>query len=212
MMEVAMNPTIEVAPRRATRYWYEDGLVEIGSGLLFLLLAGLFSVEGLAPAGSLPPWFSALGLPVIVLGGMIVLGLALRALKERLTYPRTGYVAYPPTRPLRKVLAGVIGGVVSMLVVLVLLSHPEWLTAMPAVQGAVVAAVWFLLSYRMGVPRMAIQGLLALVAGVLVSLAGLQTSLGTAAVFGAIGLGSLISGAFVLARYLRTTAPPAEEA
>jgi hypothetical protein len=207
-----MNPVIEVAPRRAARYWYEDGLVEIGAGLLFLLLAGLFAVEGLAPAGSLRPWFFALGLPVIVIGGMIVLGLALRALKQRLTYPRTGYVAYPPTRPIRKALAGIISGVVSMLLVLLLLSHPAWLTVLPSVQGAVVAAVWFLLSIRMGVPRMAVQGLLALGAGVIVSLIGLETSLGTAVVFGAIGLGSLISGAVVLARYLRTTALPAGEA
>lgn len=207
-----MNPVIEVAPRRAARYWYEDGLVEIGAGLLFLLLAGLFAVEGLAPAGSLPPWFSAFGLPVIVLGGMIVLGLALRTLKQRLTYPRTGYVAYPPTRPIRKALAGIIGGVVSLLLVLLLLSHPEWLAALPAVQGAVVAAVWLLLSIRMGVPRMAVQGLLALGAGVIVSLIGLGTSLGTAVVFGAIGLGSLISGTFVLSRYLRMTPRPVEEA
>lgn len=207
-----MNPTIEVAPQRAARYWYEDGLVEIGAGLLFLLLAALFAIESLAPAGSLPPWFSAVGLPVIILGGIIVLGLGLRTLKERLTYPRTGYVAYPPTRPIRKVLAGIISGVVSMLLVLLLISHPEWLPALPAVQGAVVAAVWFLLSIRMGVPRMAIQGLLALGAGVIASLAGMETSIGTAVVFGTIGLGSLISGAFVLARYLRTTEPPAGEA
>ena len=204
-----MDTTIEVAPRRAARYWYEDGLVEIGAGLLFLLLAGLFAVEGLAPAGSLPPWFSALGLPAVILGGTVVLGLALRTLKQGLTYPRTGYVAYPPTRPIRKALAGILGGVVSMLLVLLLISHPGWLTALPALQGAVVAAVWFLLSIRMGVPRMAVQGLLALGAGVIVSFVGAGISIGSAVVFGTVGLASLISGIFVLAHYLRTTSPPA---
>lgn len=207
-----MNTVIENAPRRAVRYWYDDGLVEIGVGLLFLLLAALFAVEGLAPAGSLPAWFSALGLPVLLLGGMIVLGLSLRAVKERLTYPRTGYVAYPRKHPARKWLAGVIGGVVSLLLVLFLAARPDWMVALPALQGAAFAVVLLLLGYRSGVPRLAVQGLLAIVAGLIVSLAGVGTSIGTALVFGSIGLASLTSGAFVLGRYLCATLPPAGEA
>jgi hypothetical protein len=207
-----MNTSIEGAPRRAVHYWYDDGLAEIGVGLLFLLLAALFAVEGLAPAGSLPPWFSAFGLPVIVVGGMIVLGLSVRAIKERLTYPRTGYVAYPRTGPARKWLAGVIGGIVSFLLVLFLATRPDWMVALPALQGAAVAAVLLLLSYRSGVSRLAIQGLLALGAGLIVSFISVGTSIGTALVFGTIGLASFISGALVLAHYLRTTAPPIEGA
>jgi hypothetical protein len=207
-----MNTTIKGAPRRAVRYWYDDGLVEIGTGLLFLLLAGLFAVEGLAPAGSLPPWFSALGLPVIILGGMLVLGLSVRAIKGRLTYPRTGYVSYPRKQPERKWAAGVIGAVVSFLLVLFLAARPDWMIALPALQGAAVAVVLLLLSYRSGVLRLAAQGLLALAVGLVVSFTGVETSIGTAAVFGAIGLASLFSGALALIHYLRTTAPPAEGA
>ena len=48
-----MTTQFEQAPRAAFRYWYDDGLVEIGTGLLFLTLSALFAVEGLAPAGSL---------------------------------------------------------------------------------------------------------------------------------------------------------------
>jgi hypothetical protein len=207
-----METQIAEAPRRTAGYWYADGLVEIGTGLLFLLLAGLFALEGLAPAGSLPPLFSALGFPAILLGGMLVAGLALRALKQRLTFPRTGYVAYPRTRPARKVLAGVIGGCVSLVLVLLLASRPDWLTALPALQGAVVAGVWILVSYRTGVGRLAAHGLLALLAGLGASLAGMETWLGTSAVFGTIGLGSLVSGALVLAHFLRTTSPATAEA
>jgi hypothetical protein len=206
-----MQSEIAQAPRRTAGYWYADGLVEIGTGLLFLLLAALFAVEGLAPAGSLPASFSAFGLPVIVVGGMVVAGLALRALKQRFTYPRTGYVAYPRTRPIRKVLAAVIGGTVSLLLVLLLMDRPAWLTALPALQGAAVAAVWFLMGYRTGVTRLAAHGLLALLAGVAASLAGWATWLGTSVVFGTIGLGSLVSGVFVLSHYLRTTTPQSAE-
>ncbi|MCX6070743.1 MAG: hypothetical protein NTU91_07780 [Chloroflexi bacterium] len=204
-----MNAAIEGAPRRPVHYWYDDGLAEIGVGLLFLVLAALFAVEGRAPAGSLPPWFSALGLPVVVVSGMIVLGLSMRAVKERLTYPRTGYVSYPRTGPARKWLAGVIGGGVSFLLVLFLAARPDWMIALPALQGAAVAVVFLLLSFRSGVLRLALQGVLALATGLIVSFVGVGTSVSTALVFGSVGLASLISGLLVLAHYLRTTAPPA---
>lgn len=207
-----MQREIVQAPRRTAGYWYADGLVEIGTGLLFLLLTAFFAVEGLAPADSLPPGFSAFGLPVILLGGMAVAGLALRSLKRRLTYPRTGYVAYPPTHPMRKVLAGVIGGTVSLLLVLLLTDRLEWIRALPTLQGAAVAAVWLLMGYRTGIARLAAHGLLALLAGLASGWAGWPTWLGTSAVFGAIGLASLLTGAFVLTRYLRTTTPPTAEA
>lgn len=207
-----MNAVIDEAPRRAIRYWYNDGLAEIGVGLLFLLVAAWFAVEGLAPAGSLPPSFSALGLPVIVVGGMIAFGLLVRVIKQRLTYPRTGYVAYPRTPPLRRWLAGVIGGAISFLLVLFLAARPDWMTALPALQGTAIAAILLLLSLRSGVLRLAVEGLLALGAGLIVSVVGTGTSIGAALVFGTTGVASLISGVFVLAHYLRTTTRPAEEA
>ena len=204
-----MEPRIVQAPRRTAGYWYADGLVEIGTGLLLLLMAAMFALEGLAPAGSLPAGFSALWLPLILLGGMLLLSLVLRAVKQKLTYPRTGYVAYERTRPARKVLAGVIGGLVSLALVLLLASRPEWLTALPAVQGGVVALVWFFLSYRIGVWRLAWVGLVSLAAGLAASLTALPPSIGAAAVFGTTGLASLVSGVLVLAHYVRTTSPPA---
>jgi len=205
-----MESRIVQATRRTTGYWYADGLVELGTGLLLALMAAMFALEGLAPSGRLPAGFSALWLPLILLGGMLLLSLVLRAVKHRLTYPRTGYVAYEHTRPARKMLAGVIGGLVSLALVLLLASRPEWLTALPAVQGGVVALVWFFLSYRIGAWRLTVVGLLTLGAGLIASFAGLTTSIGAAVVFGTAGLASLVSGALVLAHYLRTTVPPAE--
>jgi hypothetical protein len=203
-----MEAQIDHVPQRTARYWYDDGLVEAGSGLLLLAVAVLFAIEGLAPAGSLPPGISALGLPVIVIGGMIALGLALRAIKERLTYPRTGYVAYPRIGPARRMLAGVTGAVVSLLLVLLLAARPSWQSALAALQGAALAIVWLAFSLRTGLVRMAILGFLALAAGVVATFAGLATPLGSALTFGVAGTSTLISGAFALARYLRTTTPP----
>lgn len=206
-----MIPQVEGAPRRAVGYWFDDGLAEIGGGLLFLTLAALFAVEGLAPAGALPASFSALGLPLVILGGMLVVGWAVRTVKERLTYPRTGYVAYPRPGTGRRVLAGVIGAGVSFVLVLLLAARPSLQSALGALQAGALAIVFLALSLRTGLVRMAILGIVALGAGLEATVAGLQSSLGSALVFGAAGVAALLSGALILVHYLRTTAPPAEE-
>ncbi len=203
---------MEAAPRRAVRYWFDDGLAEIGIGLLFLALAGLFAFEGLAPADSLAASIPALGLPLVIIGGMLVVGLAVRAAKERLTYPRTGYVAYPIAGPARRVLAGVIGAGVSLAIVWLLAARPNLQLALGALQGVALAIVFLALSLRTGLVRLAMVGFVALGGGLAATSFGLGASFGSALAFGASGVTVLLGGALVLARYLRTTAPPTEGA
>jgi len=203
---------MEAAPRRAVRYWFDDGLVEIGAGVLFLALAGLFALEGLAPADSLGASLSALGLPLVILGGMLLVGLAVRAAKERLTYPRTGYVAYPTAGPARRVLAGVIGAGVSLAIVWLLAARPNLQLALGALQGVALAIVFLALSLRTGLVRLALVGFVALGGGLVATTFGLGASLGSALAFGAAGVAAVLSGALALSHYLRTTAPPTEGA
>ncbi len=207
-----MISQVEAAPRRAVRYWFDDGLAEIGAGILFLALAALFAVEGLAPTGSLLESFSALGLPLVILGGMAVVGLGLRSLKQRLIFPRTGYVAYPRTRPIRKVVAAVIGAAVSMALVWLLAARPSLQMALGVLQGAALSIVFLALSARTGLIRLAVLGLVALGGGLAATYLGLGASLGSSLAFGAAGVAALVSGALALSPYLRTTVPPAAEA
>lgn len=200
-----MDPHLDHAARRSIRYWYDDGLAEIATGLLFLLLAALYATEGLA---HLSPSFSALGLPILVLGGMLVFGCLVRVIKQRLTYPRTGYVSYPRKQPARKWLAAVLGGLGSLLLAMFLASGQT--AIYPAFAGAAIAIVLWLFGYRSGLVRLAVQGLLGVAAGVITSLAGAEMWLGAAIVFGLTGLASLLCGISVLARYLRTTPLPPE--
>jgi len=207
-----MISQVEAAPRRAVRYWFEDGLVEIGAGILFLALAGLFALEGLAPANSPGAALSALGLPLVILGGMLLVGLAVRAAKERLTYPRTGYVAYPAAGPARRILAGVIGAGVSLAIVWLLAARPSLQLALGALQGIALAIVFMALSLRTGLARLAMVGFVALGGGLVATTLALGASLGSALAFGAAGVAAVLSGALALSRYLRTTALPTEGA
>jgi len=207
-----MISQVEAAPRRAVRYWFDDGLVEIGAGVLFLALAGLFALEGLAPADSLGASLSALGLPLVILGGMLLVGLGVRAAKERLTYPRTGYVAYPAAGPARRILAGVIGAGVSLAIVWLLAARPSLQLALGALQGVALAIVFLALSLRTGLVRLAVVGFVALGGGLVATTLGLGASLGSALAFGGAGVAAVLSGALALSRYLRTTALPTEGA
>ncbi len=104
-----MTHLIEDTQHEVRRYWTADGIPDlyIGLGLLLYGLLSLRTAWGggdwlfVAQALFLPLWFSA---------GVILL----RRLKERLTYPRGGYVAYatPPRRVTgRRMMLGLGGAV-----------------------------------------------------------------------------------------------------
>ena len=77
---------------RVRGYWYIDGLVEIGSGILLMLLSLPFFLRGLAPEGSWLAKVASNGKDIVLIFGVAILGVLLRAAKEKSTYPRTGYM------------------------------------------------------------------------------------------------------------------------
>jgi hypothetical protein len=176
--------------------------VELGAGVLFTALAGLFAQEGqrpptarASPRHSACRWSSSAACSV-GLGG---------AAKERLTYPRTGYVTLPPGR--HRVLAAPApasawrsSGC----------SPPDNELALGALQG--VKSSFSGLSLRTGLVRLAVVGIVALGGGLVATTLGLGASLGSALAFGAAGVAAVLSGAWALSHYLRTTASPTEGA
>ena len=100
-----MNDPIKEIQRQTQRYWYVDGLNEIGAGILIFLLGLLYLLEWLLSASSLQGLVTSIGQPVLFIVGLLVINWAVRRLKARLTYPRTGYVAYRRERGGRRVRA-----------------------------------------------------------------------------------------------------------
>jgi len=89
-----MNVQIDTVVKRARGYWFIDGFTEMVAGGLFILLAvvflarwntsqAFFSSEFLATAGEIS---------VMKLVGLLIAVLILWWLKDRFTYPRTGFV------------------------------------------------------------------------------------------------------------------------
>jgi hypothetical protein len=90
-MEAVMKSNIELAVQRARGYWFVDGLGEILSGIVLALLATVFFFR--AQVQNAEQVFSVLNAKdtILILG--LSLGMALIVwLKQKITYPRTGYV------------------------------------------------------------------------------------------------------------------------
>lgn len=199
---------IERVTQRAKRYWYDDGLVEMSGGVIFALIGLLFLSELFGP-----PWqgISALALPAVIIGGALVARRAVAAVKERLTYPRTGYVAYVRQRGLRtRAATAVVAVVVSVAVSFLIARVPAALAWMPALQGLVIAAALFYSGYSLGLGRFLVLAVVSAVAGVGAALAGLGDVAGSGAYFLVLGLAMFAAGGYALRRYLYATGPAGE--
>jgi hypothetical protein len=89
-----MDMQIDTALKRARGYWFIDGFTEMAAGGLFVVLAGILLFGGYAPQASLPSWFLSVTSEIVIakLIGILAAILILWWLKDRFTYPRTGFV------------------------------------------------------------------------------------------------------------------------
>lgn len=89
-----MDKQLDITIKRARGYWFVDGFIEMAMGGLFILLAAflLFSMgTSRAPFSS---WFlSVTGeITILKMVSFLIVVLILWWLKDRFTYPRTGFV------------------------------------------------------------------------------------------------------------------------
>jgi len=207
-----MDPYQDVR-RRTLRYWYVDGLAEIAVGVVFFLLAMLFVLMGVLAPSPAVSWLLGLGQPALILLGWWGGGRAVRHFKERITYPRTGYVEYKRPRPNRCLamlaLTMVISVAVALLAASFAASIPEvWL---PVFTAGPVARFGFFLGIQFGLRRFYPAATAMMLAGFLPPLLGLEGAYASALLLGEVAIVWWLSGALALRSYLRQTTPPAKD-
>lgn len=205
-----MEPNYDQTIKRTRAYWYIDGLAEMTTGALFLLFGLVYLLLSILPHSS--PFGIAIRLiyPLFLLLAMWSGGKLVKNIKVRLTYPRTGFVAYRrPSRKRRMVTFGV--GVLVTLGLITLMSwlEIEALTWFPFLDGAFLGLILLVISP--GLPRFYMLAGISLLMGTLFTYLGIGGEMGHGAFFGCIGLILLVCGAITLRGYLRQ-APPPEEA
>jgi MFS family permease len=210
-----MAEQIDKIIRQTRRYWYSDGFTEITIGGLFALVAAFFFVMFYVPPGSILWVVFAFGLPLLIIGGSLLGKRVVRGLKERVTHPRTGYIAYEDQRDTswrRWIVPGF-----GLLLVLVFFAV-DFLTddaqfdssriSMALSEGLIAGVVFAYMGYRVGIRRFYMLAGLSALLGVGASLAGLGDVLGTAVLFTGLGIALVVSGLVALASYLRQSRMP----
>ena len=204
------NPIDEMI-KRTLRYWYVDGLAEMGGGAVILLYAAYMVGVSLFAAGSPQIAAVALGLgqPLVILLGGLLVKRVVRHFKETLTFPRTGYVAYPRQkgsgRWKRILQTALIAAAVGAVMALVSEGLPENL--MFLVSGVMIGLFLAYLGYTFGLIRFYIIAGLSALLGAACALLNFQGTLLMGVFFGGMGLMWVFSGLFTLRNYLRDTEP-----
>lgn len=201
-----MSQDIRKLMQDAYRYFYDDGLVELAIGGLFVIIAAAMLAMKLFVLDTPYAWLMGVILPLLLLALTFGVKRLLGTLKERVTYRRTGYVRYrdQPTRGRWIIIAASFA-----LAVISLVLKPEWSRHMSIYEGGILAIILFYMGHRVRLGRLYGLAVFALLAGIGAALAGLDDLTGSLATFGLIGLALLISGGLTLARYLHSN-PPAD--
>ena len=205
-----MKNQIDETIQRTQRYWYTDGLAEIAVGVMVTLIGLLYLPLMLLPQGA-AALAVGLGQPLLVLLGWWLSGKAVRKLKERITYPRTGYVTYPRKKRRGWAKAAVTALCVAASVVIVQTLIGEREQLIPVIIGAFFAVTFAFMGYRLGLVRFYLLAAFGLVLGILVQQLGLRDMQQNAFYFTGLGMSWIVSGAVTLVQYLRSTRPPEAE-
>jgi len=196
--------------KRTVQYFYEDGLNEIALGLIFLLLGGYFFAQAAIPEGSpLNAMLSVLFVFVIISSGFLV-SRFIRYFKRRITYPRTGYVAFKKKKPNPKrraavvITSGLIGASLAALYTL----SPALKALFPALNGLLFAVAIFFIANKVGLVRFHVLAAASAAIGVVVTTSGVGDIKGVSLYYGLFGAAMVVSGLAALIVYLRRSPRP----
>jgi hypothetical protein len=204
-----MNQTIEGTMQRTRQYWYIDGFSEMLTGLVFLLLGIVNCISGIVSPSAGSAVMVGIGYPLIILGGTFAGRGWVRFLKEKITYPRTGFVKYiqpeRSSRTKRIVTAFFVAISVSIVTMVVLRGlDPYWVVLGT---GLIIAAFIGYLGVQVPLNRFFILALWVVVVSLISASFPLSEDIQMGILLGGSGLGWLVSGLITLLSYMKNTRP-----
>jgi hypothetical protein len=207
--------------RHALQYWYVDGTFEFTFGGLCMVLGIYFYTQAAMPDTLLSNVLDMFFV-LVVIGGAFLFNRLSMMLKERITFPRTGYVAYKskpePGRAVSLLIRGVVCALVAVVMVFLLtnrsngsggLQGMDW---MPAISATIFSVAWLFVGWRTALPRFYVIAVLSLLGGIVITIIRLSNNHGLAAYYGLMAAILFASGAIKLWGYLHENPAPKEEA
>jgi hypothetical protein len=204
---------IEKLEKRTVRSFYDDGLTEIAAGLMFLILGAYFILQ-LGATGSTAGSILSSVFLIVFFAAFFLVNRLLRFFKRRITYPRTGYVAFKKKEPSpkRRVATAVVAGIISAALAILFRISPSVKLLFPAVNGLLFAVAALLLAHRVGVTRFYVLSAASAAIGVGLALAGVGDLNGLGFFYLLFGAAVLVAGLAALIVYLGRNPRPAPDA
>jgi hypothetical protein len=210
--------------RRVLQYQHIDGTFELTFGGAILLMGCCFSLISQIP---FPDSFAANNLlpftPLIAfVGGAFLIDYLVQRLRARVTYPRSGYIAYKRPQPLKRSTRLFIWIGIPILTValdaLLFLNRSKFPAqsqdnlsfVMLGFSGLLLSGLWAIIGWKVSLPRFYLIAVVSLLTSAGLFFNGIGGYLGWALFFGVIGAALLISGGVTLWQYLRNNPFPAE--
>lgn len=196
---------------RSKQYWFDDGLVELLVGGLFAILAGFFWWQMATNAGGLVMGIAmAIAMPLIILVGAFGMGWLLRTLKERLIYPRTGYVTYARPQKNQRRRSRLLGLFFGLFFATLITQFrlEAWL---PVLMGSALGLYFFVLGYRMALLRFQLLAIWSIAAGVMLVYLETAALAASALILLLVAAALIFSGTVNLLRYLANTRPSSDQ-
>ena len=199
-----MNVNLDEVARRPQRYWNADGLPELTMGALWVVWGVALVLPALLPHGAWLRYYWT-AVPAVLICGGVAANWVTKKLKERLTYPRAGYVEFPEPGVLMRIVPALLAMVVASGVVMVLMkAKTQALQDLTAPGCAVlIAAASLFAAVRWRLPHYLILSAASLLAAIVIARAGLSTEPGLIGLFLFLGVISMVLGAVRLRRFLR---------
>ncbi len=204
---------IENIFRNTRKYWYVDGLSEIAGGLIIFAAGLTYWLVSTIENTNIKAILLMVAQPAVIIIGSLIVQRILPKIKERLTYPRTGYLTFrkPPRnrRFKRALVVGMVAGLVGALVTMLSNRLPD--NYLPLLSSVFLLIFSIYIAYQTAVPRFYIIGFLMVLLGAVISFIPFGNALPYTLFFCGVGIVWIISGVITLIGYLKKTSPQMEE-
>jgi hypothetical protein len=202
-----MSNAIQDIQKQTFRYYYQDGLVELAVGILFLVIGIDTFVISSLPTDSSYTIIAWIALPILTIGGIFGVQRIVKNLKERHVHPRTGYIEYAakPNRYRWLVILFAFALAISILVL-----PYDWLQKGSVTAGGILCVILASIGAQVGVKRLTAIGAVGLLLGLVFGFLPFTDNASLAATFAATGLILVLTGSYVFRNYLKANPLPPE--